>query len=110
MAEAKQEANSEASSGPNAEANFETVIAGFELNAYNSKTVEVLRSLGADKVMPSLEAVDYEREDTAFPLMISKHVWAADRFISDKGHDLTVIRDEEGKACKLVATENNYDR
>ncbi len=136
--ELKAKANSEAQTEPTAEAkaNSETVIAGFELNAYNSKTVEVLKSLGADKVMLSLETVDYENEDEAFPLMISKHEWTADRFVSEKGHDLRVIRgesrdgarvetedktrvegesraetrDEEGVACRLVATEKYKKR
>jgi len=38
-----------------------------------------------------------------YPLMLSKHIWSADRFVSPMGHDLTVIR-EDG-VCKLVATE-----
>ena len=129
--EAKTTSDDQAEAKSKAKANSETVIAGFELNAYNSKTVEVLKSLGADKVMLSLETVDYENEDEAFPLMISKHEWTADRFVSEKGHDLRVIRgeardgaraetedmtrvegesraetrDEEATACRLVATE-----
>ena len=81
----------------------EGCTAGYQLNAYNSETVRVLKELGAKEVIPSLEAVDYNIDKNPYPLMLSKHIWSADRFVSPMGHDLTVIR-EDG-VCKLVATE-----
>ena len=65
------------------------VIAGFELNAYNRRTAEVLRELGAAEVTSSLETME---GGGVYPLMVSEHRFGDETYSSPMGHKLRVIK------------------
>ncbi|MBQ6622136.1 MAG: U32 family peptidase [Mogibacterium sp.] len=66
------------------------VLADYGLNAYNARTADVLRSLGACEVQPGLESAD--RSQGAWPLMVSEHTFRAKGYRSDRGRVLQVVR------------------
>lgn len=68
------------------------VTADYGLNAYNSVTAEVLRSLGASNIVASLESMP--EGENIYPLMVSEHRFEEDRYISKMGHRLKVIKRE----------------
>ena len=65
------------------------VIAGFELNAYNRRTAEVLMELGASEVTSSLETME---GGGVYPLMVSEHRFGDETYSSPMGHKLRVIK------------------
>ncbi|MGN0673338.1 MAG: U32 family peptidase [Anaerovoracaceae bacterium] len=65
------------------------VIAGFELNAYNRRTAEVLMELGAAEVTSSLETME---GGGVYPLMVSEHRFGDETYSSPMGHKLRVIK------------------
>lgn len=76
------------------------IIADFGLNIYNSKSVEVLESLGADDFRWSLEAAD--KIQGRYPLMVTEHRFKSGHLKSKGTQDINIVNPSYGSQSLIL--------